>query len=79
MTRGTLELAFMLSTKLKMIKTIAGIATLTKNKECNASPGGDDRDGMRAMINVVDNSHACRERWVGARADHTRIKHSRGY
>jgi hypothetical protein len=51
MTRGALELAFMITTKLKRIKTIAGIATITKS-----SPGGDDRDGMHAMINVVDNT-----------------------
>jgi hypothetical protein len=29
--KGTLELAFMITTKLRMIKTIAGIATLTKS------------------------------------------------
>jgi hypothetical protein len=31
MTRGTLELAFMFTIKLRMIETMAGIATLTKS------------------------------------------------
>jgi hypothetical protein len=65
MTRGTLELAFMITTKLEIVKTI-NRWNRHSVKECNGSPGGDDRDGVRAMMNVVDSSHACRERWVGA-------------
>jgi hypothetical protein len=66
MTRGTLELAFMIRTKLEIVKTIDRW-NRHSYKECsNASPGGDENDGMHAMINVVDNSHVCRENWVGA-------------
>jgi hypothetical protein len=72
MTRGILELAFMITTKLKITKLNHGWNRRSHRECCNASPGGDDKDGMHAMINMVDNSHVCRESWVGAHVQVTK-------
>jgi hypothetical protein len=48
MTRGTLELAFMFTTKLEIDKTTDRWNRYS-HKECNGSPGEDDRKGMYAM------------------------------
>jgi hypothetical protein len=56
MTRGTLELAFTITTNQKKVKTIDRWNRHYYKKCCNGSPGGDYRDGMHAMINVVDST-----------------------